>query len=276
MRQHRSHLADGGHLLGMQRMLVGALEFARLLLDPLFKSMSPGDVLVVLRVQPEAHVIEGGGEVTDFVVGVHFNLIAEIARGQAFSAAFQRFYRPAYDLPHEEPAQERDQQQGAARVDNHAAAAFGDLNVGLGERKIGVEDAENPLLRGMRVAGGVRARGLILDRSDNAQHAGFRGVAINAKAIGAIQPRQRLRLGVAGIAGFGGLIDHVVLFGRIGGVGDSAFLIEDADLLHARLAAIICIKWYRPSRSLRSMYSVVLCRMRSLMRSALSRVFCSR
>ena len=48
MRQHGRHLADGRHLLRVQRVLVGALQFAGLLLDPLFERMSPGNVFCVL------------------------------------------------------------------------------------------------------------------------------------------------------------------------------------------------------------------------------------
>ena len=55
VRQHRGHLPDRGHLLGVQSMLVGALEFACFMLHTLFQGVGPGDILVMLCLQLAAH-----------------------------------------------------------------------------------------------------------------------------------------------------------------------------------------------------------------------------
>ena len=41
MRHHRRHLAHGGHLFHVQHMLVRALQFVGLLLDPIFQRLRP-------------------------------------------------------------------------------------------------------------------------------------------------------------------------------------------------------------------------------------------
>src|SRR5271169_6154630 len=87
----------------------------------------------------------------------------------------------------------------------------------------------------MRVTFGVGAARLILDGSDNSQHTMPAAIAINAKAVGAIQARQRLRLRVTSIAGLGCLIENMADFFRIGGVTDSPLLVKDGELDHARL-----------------------------------------
>ncbi len=84
------------------------------------------------------------------------------------------------------------------------------------------------------MAVGVRAAGLIFDGSDNSQHA-LPAIAINAKAVGAIQARQRLRLSVAAVAGLRRLVENVADFRWIGGVADPPLLVKDAHLDHAGL-----------------------------------------
>ena len=59
--------------------------------------------------------------------------------------------------------------------------------------------------------------------------------AINAKAVGTIQARQRLRLVVAAVAGLGRLVENVADFLGIGGVADPPLLVKDAHLDHAGL-----------------------------------------
>ena len=77
--------------------------------------------------------------------------------------------------------------------------------------------------------------GLIFDGSDDSQHAVPAAIAINAKAVRTIQPRQRLRLSVAAVAGLGRLVENVADFGWIGGVADPPLLVKDAHLDHAGL-----------------------------------------
>src|ERR1035441_3825351 len=86
----------------------------------------------------------------------------------------------------------------------------------------------------MRVAVGVGAARLIFDGSDNSQHP-LPAVAIDAKAVGAIQARQWLRLGMAAIAGLRRLIEDVADFRWISGVADPPLLVKDAHLDHAGL-----------------------------------------
>ena len=214
---------------------MSAFEFAGLLVNALFEGVGPGEILVVFRVKLAAHAVKGFGELSDFVFGLDLNLEAEISGGQALGSAFQCVHRNSNYPPDEEPAQDGDQQQCAASVDNHAAAAFGQLHVRFGEGKVGVENAQNLLLGGMRVAGGVGTCRLVLDGSDDAEHTSATSVPEDAKAVGPVELCQRLGLGVAGVAGFRTLIDNVIQFGGIGRVGYPAFFVEDADLCHARL-----------------------------------------
>src|ERR1700690_725713 len=85
----------------------------------------------------------------------------------------------------------------------------------------------------MRVTIGVGATGLILEGSDYSQHMLSAGVAINSKAIGTIQARQRLRLRVAAVKGPALLVEDMADFRRIGGVADPALLVKNAHLDHA-------------------------------------------
>ena len=85
------------------------------------------------------------------------------------------------------------------------------------------------------MAGGVRATGLIFNGSDDSQHAVPAADAINAKAVGTIEARQRLRLIVTAVAGLRFLIEDVADFRGIGRVADPPLLVEDADFYHAGL-----------------------------------------
>src|ERR1700751_5679201 len=85
----------------------------------------------------------------------------------------------------------------------------------------------------MCVTACIRTRCLILNGSDDAQDADPSGIAVNAEAVGTIQPRQRLRLRVTGITSLSCVIYYMVLFRRVRRVGDSSFLIENTNLLHA-------------------------------------------
>src|SRR5580704_2216949 len=87
----------------------------------------------------------------------------------------------------------------------------------------------------MRMAFSIRAARLIFDRGDNSEYPVPAAVAINAKAVGAIQAGQRLRLSVAAIAGLGRLVENVANFGRVGRVADPPLLIKDSYLDHAGL-----------------------------------------
>src|ERR1035438_8748039 len=86
----------------------------------------------------------------------------------------------------------------------------------------------------MRVTLGVGATGLIFDGGDDSQHT-LPATAINTKAVGAIQARQRLRLSVTAVAGLGRLVEDVADLRWIGGVADPPLLVKDADLDHAGL-----------------------------------------
>src|ERR1035438_7285516 len=86
----------------------------------------------------------------------------------------------------------------------------------------------------MRVTLGVGTTGLIFDRSDNSQHT-LAATAINTKAVGAIQARQRLRLSVTAVAGLGRLVEDVADLGWIGGVADTPMLVKNAHLGHTGL-----------------------------------------
>jgi len=142
-------------------------------------------------------------------------VVAEVSGSEALRAVLQSAHRNTDNAPDEEPAQSGNQQQGAARIDEHAAAAFSELHVGLLQGEIGVEDAEYLLLYRMSVAGGIRASGLVFDGSNDAENARASAVAVNAEAIGSIQSRERLRLRMASIAGFSSLIHHMIDFGGI-------------------------------------------------------------
>src|SRR5271166_1043207 len=108
-----------------------------------------------------------------------------------------------------------------------------ELRIRSGEREICVKHAQNLLARRMRMAGGVRATGLVFDGSDDAHDARAAIGAINTKAIRTIQARQRLRSYMTAVAGLGGLVEDVIYFGGIGRVADPAFGIEDSHLDHA-------------------------------------------
>src|SRR3984885_9323723 len=86
----------------------------------------------------------------------------------------------------------------------------------------------------MRMARGVRASKLIFNGSDNSEHPLPAAVAVNAKAVRAIQARQRLRLGMAAEAGLGGFVEDMADFRRISRVADRPLSIKNADLDHAR------------------------------------------
>jgi len=145
VRQHRRHLADGRHLLRVQRMFMGPSQLASLLLDTLFEGMSPGNVFRVLGFQLTAHVVEGARQVANLVFRLDRDLVAEIAGLQAISAAFQRLHRPSHYSPDEKPAENGDQDQAARGIRDHDPATFRQLNVSLRQRQVGVEDAQNLL-----------------------------------------------------------------------------------------------------------------------------------
>ena len=82
VRHHRRHLSDRRHLLHMQHVIVGAFEFLCLLLHAVFQRLGPGNDLFIRRAQLQAHAVEGVGQVADFILRSHLDLITEFALGQ--------------------------------------------------------------------------------------------------------------------------------------------------------------------------------------------------
>ena len=136
-----------------------------------------------------AHGIERVRKFPDFILREDIDLESQISCSETFRASFQGLHRPSYHLPHKEPTQDCDQQKGAAGVDDHPTAAFGELHVCFREREVRVENTENLLFCRMRVTACIRARCLILDGSDDAENPDSSGISINAEAVGPVQPR---------------------------------------------------------------------------------------
>ena len=234
MRHYRRHFPDRRHSFYVQHVIVSALQLRRLLFNTIFQSLRPIDDFFIGDAQLQTHVVEGTSQVADFVLRSHLDLVTEFAASKAFRAVLESFDWFVDHAPDEQPAQSRHHDQRPARVIRHASAADSKLRVRFRQRKIGVQHAQNLLIRRMRVATGIGAVGLIFDGGDNSQHP-LTGTAINAKAVGAIQTRQRLRLRVAAIAGLSALVENSADFLRIRGIADPAFLVKNAYLHHARL-----------------------------------------
>src|SRR5215469_16269250 len=96
------------------------------------------------------------------------------------------------------------------------------------------------LMRHRQTKGPVSAR-LYLNRratpSTSPQNAIATAVLVDPESIRPLETRQRLRLGVASVAGFRALVDHVVLFRNGGRISNPALLIENADLLNPGLGS---------------------------------------
>src|SRR5215469_164267 len=86
----------------------------------------------------------------------------------------------------------------------------------------------------MRVAAGIRARGPILNRSDNAEDPRARCIAVNTESVWPIQPGQRLRLRMARVTRLSSLIHNVVLLRRVSRIRNPSVPVENADLLNSR------------------------------------------
>src|SRR5271165_3778675 len=86
----------------------------------------------------------------------------------------------------------------------------------------------------MRVTIRIGARALILDRSDDAEHAGSVS-AINAETVGALEQREWFRLLVTPVAGLGGFVDRAAYLGRQRGIADDSFGVENANAYNAGL-----------------------------------------
>src|ERR1700685_2452963 len=86
----------------------------------------------------------------------------------------------------------------------------------------------------MRMASGVRASKLIFEGSDNSEPRGAPAVAVNTKTVRPIQARQRLRLGMAAVAGLGGFVEDMADFRPVSRVADRPLSIKNAELDHAR------------------------------------------
>ena len=67
------------------------------------------------------------------------------------------------------------------------------------------------------------------------QGSSFAVDSVDAHAVGAVEPRQRLLLGVAAVTGFGLLIDLRGGFAFVGGKGDAPLFVQDANLIDAGL-----------------------------------------
>ncbi len=95
-----------------------------------------------------------------------------------------------------------------------------------------IHHAEHLLARRMRVAAGVVAGRLVVDRRDHGQHAMAVG-GVDAAARGEVQPDERLAGGMAGVAGLGPLVHRSARFGRIGREGEPPLLVHHAHPLDA-------------------------------------------
>jgi len=101
VRYHGRHLADGRHSLRVQQMIVGAIEFPRLLLDAIFQRLGPGNDFFVRGAQLQAHFVEGMRQVAHFVMRLHLDLVAKIPLGKMFGAVLERLDGLAAHSPHE-------------------------------------------------------------------------------------------------------------------------------------------------------------------------------
>ena len=86
VRDHSGHLADGGHLLHLQHVLVGLRQLACLFVDPLFESAGPCRNFGLRQLQSAAHLIERLRQVANFIIRVHWNVEAEFAFGDPLGA----------------------------------------------------------------------------------------------------------------------------------------------------------------------------------------------
>ena len=80
VRDHRGHLADGGHLLDVQHVLMRLLQLARLLFDAFFQGAGPGGNFSLRHLQAVAHLVEGMRQLAHFVMRVNRDLIAQACR----------------------------------------------------------------------------------------------------------------------------------------------------------------------------------------------------
>src|ERR1035437_291155 len=87
------------------------------------------------------------------------------------------------------------------------------------------------------MAGGVGAGGRVVDGANHGQQVSALLIPEHTGAAGAVELGERRRLRMAPVAGLGALVHHGIDFARVGGEGDAAILIEDADALDAGLAA---------------------------------------
>src|SRR3954464_8744046 len=108
MGEHGSHLADRRHLFRMQGVLVSTFQFARLLFHALLQSSCPRNVFGMFRFELIAHGVEGVRQFSNFIFRLYVNLMPKIPRREPLSALFESLYRTPYNLPNEEPAQQRD------------------------------------------------------------------------------------------------------------------------------------------------------------------------
>src|SRR5271165_4881222 len=183
-----SHLSDGGHLFDLQHVLVSLLQLAGLFFDPVLECVGPGGDLSLRQLQAAAHGVERFSEVADLIVGLNGNLKAEFALGDALGSSLEGTKRVADDHPNEEAAEKYDEQQRHSRVSQHGITFVGEAGIDLVKRKIGVEHSQDLYAGGMRMAGGVGAGWLVLDRSDDSEHSRAVG-AIHAETVGALEAR---------------------------------------------------------------------------------------
>ena len=82
----------------------------------------------------------------------------------------------------------------------------------------------------------IRAGRLIFNGGDDSEDAMAAAIAVDPEAVGALEPGESLRLGMAAVTSLSGFIHDMILLAYIRGVGNPAVLVEDANLFDPRLS----------------------------------------
>ncbi len=164
-------LAERGEAVGLEEAPLRLLELGGALGDLGLELLRGAVDLAEGLAQAVPHEVEGAGEAPQLAARGDLDRVLEVHAAEGGVGLDEAVDGTGHEEADEEDEEGRDEHRLDGHGDEHPAPRVGDQAVGRPEVERDVEHPEDALPRGVGVAGGGAARGLVVDRGDHGEAA---------------------------------------------------------------------------------------------------------